>query len=97
MGPSAVGALLALRNDKRTQAIVAGLEDSYLGALLNEYATTGRVAQIFDGKGHVVVGRVLGELKTKGTFGKLRDVKGACMTHVVFQRRYQGKPDCLKW
>ena len=94
---AAKAVLAALRTDKRSKNIVKGMEDVYLGAMLNEYATTDRVAEIFDGKGHEIVTVVLGELKAKGTFGKLRDVQGACMTHVRFQRRYQGKPDCLKW
>ena len=89
--------IAALRADDRTTELVRGMEDVYLGAMLNEYATTDGVPQIFKGLGHKVVAIVLGELKAGGSFGTLRDVKGACMMHVLFQRRYQGKPDCLKW
>jgi endonuclease YncB( thermonuclease family) len=94
---AAAAVIDALRKDTRSQALVRGMEDIYLGAMLNEYATTDRVAEIFEAKGHEVVAEVLADIKAQGTFGKLRDVRGSCMIHVLFQRRYQGKPDCLKW
>lgn len=95
---AALEVIRALRADAGTSRLVYGLEDMYLMALLNEYVTLDRVAQVFAADGHVAVKTKLDALKREGRFGRLQDVDGSCMIYATFDRRYRVKPrpKCLK-
>jgi endonuclease YncB( thermonuclease family) len=91
--------IAALRADPKTEAAVRGYEDPYLMALLDEFTSQDRVAQIFVREGHIAVGKKLRALLASGAFGTLETVKGSCMVYVPFVRWYRvkPKPKCLKW
>jgi endonuclease YncB( thermonuclease family) len=95
----ALRVIAALRADATTGPLIAGYEDVYLMAMLNEYVTVGRVAKVFEKNGHEAVKRRLDALLAAGTFGQIEDVEGACMEYTTFERRYRFKPKpvCLKW
>jgi endonuclease YncB( thermonuclease family) len=97
---TAMQVIAELRADESTRKHVAGMEDVYLMALLNEYTTTGRVAQVFDGKnGHAVVAKLLDAMKAQGVMSSARKQDGSCVVYATFERRYRvkPKPGCLKW
>ena len=97
---TALKVIAELRSDESTQKHVRGMEDVYLMALLNEYATMGRVARVFDApSGHVVVAKLLDAMKAQGVMGSARKQDGSCMVYATFERRYRVKPKprCMKW
>lgn len=94
---SALAVIAGMRKDPDTARAIKGMPDVYLMILLNEYATIGRVPQIFDAAGFQAVEHYLKEAQVRGDFGAVSEANGSCMIYVKFERRYRYKPDCLKW
>lgn len=94
---TALALIASMRRDPDTGRAIKGMEDPYLMLLLNEFATFGRVPQIFDEAGQRAVEHYLKEAEVRGDFGQVKTVEGACMVYVQWQRRFRYKPKCLKW
>lgn len=94
---SSFAVLRALRADRVAAPIIRGMEDPYLVAVLNEYATNDRLSQVFPPAALPKLKARIDALKARGDVWRTADVPGSCMVHVIFERRYRAKPECLKW
>ncbi len=95
--PPIEAAARRLREDPQIGPLLADFFNLHLVEFVSRYRRVGELPEYLEGEARPLVEQRLAREQAQGMLGETRTVRGSCMLHVPFDRRYgQDRAECLR-